>query len=89
MKKRDYGSYLEDIIEHMNYAEEFISRGQGVEKTASFRLVSRTASQGRHCQPLPRICNPEETTPKEGDFPPRPSQSYKLNPDPPLYLISL
>ncbi len=24
MKKRDYGSYLEDIIEHMNYAEEFI-----------------------------------------------------------------
>jgi len=24
MKKRDYGSYLEDIIEHMNYAEELI-----------------------------------------------------------------
>ena len=24
MKKRDYGSYLVDIIEHMNYAEEFI-----------------------------------------------------------------
>ena len=24
MKKRYYGSYLEDIIEHMNYAEEFI-----------------------------------------------------------------
>ena len=24
MKERDYGSYIEDIIEHMNYAEEFI-----------------------------------------------------------------
>jgi uncharacterized protein with HEPN domain len=24
IKERDYGSYLEDIIEHMNYAEEFI-----------------------------------------------------------------
>ncbi len=24
MKKRDYGSYIEDIIEHMGYAEEFI-----------------------------------------------------------------
>ena len=25
MKDRDYGSYLEDIIEHMNSAEEFIA----------------------------------------------------------------
>lgn len=24
MKERDYGSYIEDIVEHMNYAEEFI-----------------------------------------------------------------
>jgi uncharacterized protein with HEPN domain len=24
MKERDYGGYIEDIIEHMNYAEEFI-----------------------------------------------------------------
>ena len=24
MKELDYGSYIEDIIEHMNYAEEFI-----------------------------------------------------------------
>ena len=24
MKERDYGSYIEDIIEHMKYAEEFI-----------------------------------------------------------------
>ena len=24
MKERDYGSYIEDIIEHMNYADEFI-----------------------------------------------------------------
>ena len=24
MKERDYGSYIDDIIEHMNYAEEFI-----------------------------------------------------------------
>lgn len=24
MRDRDYGSYIEDIIEHMNYAEEFI-----------------------------------------------------------------
>ena len=24
MRARDYGSYVEDIIEHMSYAEEFI-----------------------------------------------------------------
>lgn len=24
MKKRDYGTYVEDIIEHMTYAEDFI-----------------------------------------------------------------
>jgi uncharacterized protein with HEPN domain len=24
MRALDYGSYVEDIIEHMNYAEEFI-----------------------------------------------------------------
>ena len=24
MKEQDYGSYIEDIIEHMSYAEEFI-----------------------------------------------------------------
>ncbi len=24
MTERDYGSYIEDIIEHMNYAEDFI-----------------------------------------------------------------
>lgn len=24
MKERDYRSYIEDIVEHMNYAEEFI-----------------------------------------------------------------
>jgi len=25
MNARDHGSYIEDIIEHMNYAEEFIN----------------------------------------------------------------
>jgi uncharacterized protein with HEPN domain len=24
MKERDYGSYIEDIIEHISYADEFI-----------------------------------------------------------------
>lgn len=36
MRERDYGSYLEDIIEHMNYAEEFI-KGMTFEEFADDR----------------------------------------------------
>lgn len=30
MKERDYGSYIEDIVEHMNYAEEFVKDMAGI-----------------------------------------------------------